>query len=100
MTILEQLAAYAHIRVKEAKQRRPLAEIKLQAMETEKGDFAFEKALKGQDLSFICECKKASPSRGLIAPDYPYLKIAREYEEAGADCISLVCEKTSLWMNI
>lgn len=92
MTILEQLAAYAHIRVKEAKQRRSLAEIKLQAMKTEKSDFAFEKALKGQDLSFICECKKASPSRGLIAPDYPYLKIAREYEEAGADCISVLTE--------
>ena len=50
-----------------------------------KDKFIFENALKKNGLSFICECKKASPSKGLIAPDYPYEKIAREYEAAGAD---------------
>ena len=55
-------------------------------------DVAFEKALKKDDLSFICECKKASPSKGLIEPDFRYLEIAREYEAAGADCISVLTE--------
>ena len=57
-----------------------------------KGDFSFENALKKPDISFICECKKASPSKGLIAPAFPYLRIAKEYEEAGADCISVLTE--------
>ncbi|MBQ9403756.1 MAG: indole-3-glycerol phosphate synthase TrpC [Synergistaceae bacterium] len=54
--------------------------------------FAFEKALKRQGLSFICECKRASPSKGLISPEFPYLEIARDYEAAGADCISVLTE--------
>jgi indole-3-glycerol phosphate synthase len=56
------------------------------------GKFSFEQALKAPDIAFICECKKASPSKGLISPDFPYLKIAKEYEEAGADCISVLTE--------
>ena len=55
-------------------------------------DFSFEKALRKDGLSFICECKRASPSKGLIAPDFPYLTIARDYEAAGADCISVLTE--------
>lgn len=54
--------------------------------------FAFEQALKKEDVSFICECKKASPSKGLIAPNFPYLEITKEYETAGADCISVLTE--------
>ena len=57
-----------------------------------KGNFAFENALKKPDISFICECKKASPSKGLIAPDFPYLQIAMDYEAAGADAISVLTE--------
>ena len=57
-----------------------------------KGSFAFEKALKKDGISFICECKKASPSKGLIAPEFPYLQIAEEYEAAGADGISVLTE--------
>ena len=57
-----------------------------------KGNFEFEKALRKDDIAFICECKKASPSKGLISPDFPYLQIAKEYEEAGADCISVLTE--------
>lgn len=54
--------------------------------------FPFEEALKAQGLSFICEVKKASPSKGLIAPDFPYLSIASQYEAAGADAISVLTE--------
>ena len=54
--------------------------------------FPFEKALKAQGLSFICEVKKASPSKGLIAPDFPYVEIAKEYEAAGASAISVLTE--------
>ena len=54
--------------------------------------FPFERALKGDDIAFICECKKASPSKGLIAPEFPYLRIAREYESAGAAAISVLTE--------
>lgn len=55
-------------------------------------EFAFEKAIRKKELSFICECKKASPSRGIIAHNFPYLQIAKEYEAAGADCISVLTE--------
>lgn len=92
MTILDQLAEYARERVAEAKKKIPLEEIKRQALSLPKGNFAFENALKKPGVSFICECKKASPSKGLIAPDFPYLQIAKEYEAAGADCISVLTE--------
>lgn len=92
MTILDQLAAYAHERTEQAKKQIPLEAIKRQALSLPKGDFAFEKALQTPDIAFICECKKASPSKGLIAPDFPYQQIAREYEQAGADCISVLTE--------
>ena len=92
MTILNELAAYAEVRVADAKKRIPLDEIKRQAEALPKGDFPFEKALRRPGISFICECKKASPSKGLIAPDFPYLDIAKQYEAAGADCISVLTE--------
>ena len=90
--ILTQLSNYASVRTEAAKQLLPLAEIKARALSLPKGNFAFETALKKPELSFICECKKASPSKGLIAPDFPYLTIAKEYETAGADCISVLTE--------
>ena len=92
MNILDQLADYARQRVEEAKRQTPLAEIKRQALALPKGDLRFEKALTKPGLSFICECKKASPSKGLIAADFPYLQIAKEYEAAGADAISVLTE--------
>ena len=92
MNILDQLAEAARQRVEEAKRQTPLAERKRQALALPKGDFRFEKALAKPGLSFICECKKASPSKGLIAPDFPYLQIAKEYEAAGADAISVLTE--------
>lgn len=92
MTILDQLAEYARERVEIAKQSVPPAQLKQQALSAPKGDFAFEKALKKPGMAFICECKKASPSKGLIAPDFPYVQIAKAYEAAGADCISVLTE--------
>ncbi len=92
MTILDKLADYARERVESAKKDISLKEIKGKAYALPKGNFAFEKALKKDELSFICECKKASPSKGLIAADFPYLEIAKEYEKAGADCISVLTE--------
>lgn len=92
MNILDQLAEAARQRVEKVKQQTPLTEIKRQALALPKGDFRFEKALAKPGLAFICECKKASPSKGLIAPEFPYLQIAREYEAAGADAISVLTE--------
>lgn len=92
MNVLERLAGYARERVEAAKAEKPLAQIREEAMALSKGDFAFEQALRKGKLFFICECKKASPSKGLIAPDFPYLQIAKEYESAGADAISVLTE--------
>ena len=92
MTILDRLAEHARARVARAKASLPLDEIRERALALPKGDFAFEAALKKPGISFICECKKASPSKGLIAPDFPYLEIARAYQAAGADCISVLTE--------
>ena len=92
MTILDQLADYARQRVAAAKAVKPLAEMEREALALPKGDFPFERALSGEDLAFICECKKASPSKGLISPDFPYLDIAKDYEAAGAEAISVLTE--------
>ena len=92
MTILDELAEYAKLRTRQAKEKVPLSAIKKQANALEKGTFAFENALKTPGISFICECKKASPSKGIIVEDFPYIQIAKEYESAGADCISVLTE--------
>ena len=92
MNILNQLADHARERVAQARQTIPLGAIMEQADALPSPDFSFEKALRKDGLSFICECKRASPSKGLIAPDFPYLTIARDYEAAGADCISVLTE--------
>ena len=92
MTILDELADYARVRTAEAKKKKPLEEVKKAALALPKGDYRFEKALKKPGISLICECKKASPSKGLIAPEFPYVEIAKAYETAGADCISVLTE--------
>ncbi|MDE6502793.1 MAG: indole-3-glycerol phosphate synthase TrpC [Ruminococcus sp.] len=92
MTILEKLAEYASERVETAKKKVSADEIKECALSLPIGTFEFEKALAKEDISFICECKKASPSKGVIAEDFPYLQIAKDYEKAGADCISVLTE--------
>jgi indole-3-glycerol phosphate synthase len=93
MNILNQIAEKTRLRVDERKKIKSLDEIKSEAasMKTN-GAFPFEKALRGQGMSFICEVKKASPSKGIIAPSFPYLEIAREYEAAGAAALSVLTE--------
>ncbi|MGN1181254.1 MAG: indole-3-glycerol phosphate synthase TrpC [Suilimivivens sp.] len=92
-TILDTIAEYTKERVASAKAQVPLEEIKKQALSMDcNTGFPFEKALREGDISFICECKKASPSKGLIAEDFPYLAIAMDYEAAGASCISVLTE--------
>lgn len=92
MTILDTIAEYATERVKEAEKKISLEEIKKMALSLPKGDFSFEKSLRKPGISFICECKKASPSKGVIAEEFDYLGIAKAYDAAGADCISVLTE--------
>ena len=92
MTILDEIASYARLRVEEKKKEKPIEAFRFEAASFMKKDFIFEKALKGEDISFICECKKASPSKGIIAENFPYADIALEYEKAGADAISVLTE--------
>lgn len=92
MTILDRLAEHARERIAQAKKERPMATVCREALSLPKGDFPFEKALSGRNLAFICECKKASPSRGMIAESFPYLEIASDYEAAGAEAISVLTE--------
>jgi len=91
--ILDEIVAKTKVRLEENKKKLPPEELQKQAlsMAADTG-FPFEKALKAQGLSFICEVKKASPSKGLIAPDFPYVAIAEEYEKAGANAISVLTE--------
>ena len=91
--ILEKIAASTRKRVEERKKEVPFEKIKAQAEAMEKNTgYPFYRALAQEDMSFICEVKKASPSKGIIAEKFPYLEIAREYEEAGASAISCLTE--------
>lgn len=93
MTILDTIAAHAHERVADDRARVPLEALRARCRALGTGNaFAFEQALRAPGLRFICEVKKASPSKGVISPDFPYLDIAREYEAAGADCVSCLTE--------
>lgn len=92
MNILDEIAGFAKERVTVAKKSISSGEIKAHVLALSKGNFEFEAALSKDDISFICECKKASPSKGLIAPDFPYVQIAKDYERAGAHAISVLTE--------
>ncbi|MBQ9027368.1 MAG: indole-3-glycerol phosphate synthase TrpC [Lachnospiraceae bacterium] len=93
MTILDTLASHARARTLKNKHKISEEEIRKAALAlgADTG-FPFEKALAQPGMSFICEVKKASPSKGIIARDFPYLEIAREYEQAGASAISCLTE--------
>lgn len=90
--ILDKLAASTRLRVEQDKKKISPDKMKEMALALPKGSFAFENQLKKPGIHFICEVKKASPSKGVIAEEFPYLQIAKEYERAGADCISVLTE--------
>ena len=91
--ILEKIAKYTIERIEHEKSLLPLSELKIRAKDLDaKTGFPFEKALSKQGISFICEAKKASPSKGVIAKDFPYVQIAKEYDAAGADAMSVLTE--------
>lgn len=91
--ILDRIAADTKIRVEKAKRKVPFSEIRRQAMEMNLNTgFPFEERLKQPGIHYICEVKKASPSKGVIAEDFPYLEIAKEYEQAKATAISCLTE--------
>lgn len=97
--ILDELAELTRNRIERQKRIYSLDNVRrdaeeLAARELEKGtyEYPFDKALKRDGLSVISEVKKASPSKGVIAEDFPYLEIAKTYETSGADAISCLTE--------
>ena len=93
MNILEEIAEKTRQRIAESKEEKPLVTVKREALALPSDTgFPFEKALSKKGISLICEVKKASPSKGVIARDFPYIDIAREDEQAGAGAISVLTE--------
>lgn len=99
MNILEEIAGKTKERIAEEKRQVSLEELKgiigagkSSGKESGQEGKSFREALKQEGMSYICEAKKASPSKGLIAPDFPYLEIGRAYEAAGAAAISCPTE--------
>ncbi len=97
--ILDELANLTRQRIEKEKNKHPFSEVKkkaeliaLREMEVQEFDYPFEEALRSPGLSIIAEVKKASPSKGVIAEDFPYLEIAKEYERSGANAISCLTE--------
>ena len=97
MNILEEIAGKTRERIDQEKGKVSVAELKERIRDREQNPAilptpSFYQALKKEGMSYICEVKKASPSKGLIAPDFPYVEIAKEYEAAGASAISCLTE--------
>ncbi len=97
MNILDKICETTKERIEKEKQKISLVEVRKNAesiknIEKEKY-FDFEKAIgKKEKINFICEIKKASPSKGIIAEDFDYIEIAKDYQKAGADAISCLTE--------
>jgi indole-3-glycerol phosphate synthase len=92
MNILQEISKRTKERIEAQKKLLPLDKIIEMITSDAVSDFPFEKALKSDDIAFICEIKKASPSKGIIAEAFPYIEIAKDYESAGAAAISVLTE--------
>ena len=91
--MLEKIVAKTEERLIEAKAIKSLDELKEEVSKLEISDeFPFKQALKDPEIAIIAEVKRASPSKGLIAEDFDYIEIAKEYEQAGASAISVLTE--------
>jgi indole-3-glycerol phosphate synthase len=91
--ILDKIAEATKLRIQREKAELSLPQIIEQATKLPVDTvFPFEKAFSDTNMHFICEVKKASPSKGIIAEDFPYTQIAVDYEAAGASCISVLTE--------
>lgn len=92
MNILDTIAEYSMLRAQTDRKAIPLERLKENIAMQNVKNRGFMSALEKPGLRFICEIKKASPSKGIISEDFPYLDIAGDYEEAGADCVSCLTE--------
>lgn len=99
MNILDTIADRTRERIASEKEKLSFTDIRRAAEEMNRSQcdgqektYTFREALAGPGISFICEVKKASPSKGLIAEDFPYADIARDYEKAGTSAISILTE--------
>ncbi len=91
--ILDDIVATQKIRIEHEKKEKNIKVLKQEVLSLPLNEkFFFEESLKDKDFSFICEIKKASPSKGVIVEDFHYTNIAKEYEQAGATAISVLTE--------
>ena len=92
--ILDDITKQVRLRLEEDKKKISLEDMRdLAEKQEDPREFPFERALRKEGLSYICEVKKASPSKGVIAEDFPYVEIAKDYEKAGASAISCLTER-------
>jgi indole-3-glycerol phosphate synthase len=93
VNILQEIAERTQERIQLQKKDVPLQKLMEMVQRNDTAaDFPFEKALLSDDIAFICEIKKASPSKGIIAEEFPYQDIAKDYAAAGAAAISVLTE--------
>ncbi len=100
MNILEEIAEKRKADIELRKQKASFENVKAKALEMAEQEakangnflFPFKESISKEGINFICEVKKASPSKGIIAGDFPYVEIAKDYENAGAAAVSVLTE--------